>query len=82
MCMNHPSYIGESFIQNNMRCRIGRWFKFSFHYIAIQINNNHILGLHIVIGNSRRLYDHQTFFTINSTYITPSENNQSMFNQI
>lgn len=64
MCMNYSSTVGKSLVKFNVcRCIAGR-FVLSLNYIAIKINNNHILCLHPIIRNPGRFDDKQTSMPI------------------
>jgi hypothetical protein len=82
MGMHNPADTGKGLIKNQVGRGIARGFQSAFHHPAIQVNHHHIINGHLVVRNPAGLDHHKPFFPVDATYISPGEDNQSMFNQI
>ena len=60
----------ERLVQSGMRRKIRGWAKTSFDHLALHVRYNQIRQFHLVIRDTARLDDDQTFLSRNSAGIT------------
>ena len=79
MRVNDASGCRESFIELQMRRRVGRRVQIPFDLFTLKVHNHHVGGLQVLIRNTRRFDHEKPLLAVDSGYIAPSEYNQAVF---
>ena len=80
--MNDPADIRKAPVQFKMGRRVAAGFKFSFNDPSIKFEHYHVFRLHIVVGEPRRLNNHQPLLPVDPAYVSPGKNHQSVLHQV
>ena len=54
----------------------------SFHLVALQVDDNHVLRLQLLIGHAAGLDDKESLLPVDSADISPGKGNQSVFRKL
>ena len=76
--MDDSADFRKCFVQLHMCCRIGGGVILSFHFITIQIHNDHIFRGQLVIIHAAGLNGKQSAFSVDFTYVSPCKGNQAV----
>ena len=80
--MDHAADIRKRLVQLHMGGGVAGGLPLPFHHLAVQIDHNHVLHGHAVIGHAGGLDDHKTALAVDAGDVAPCENDQSVLNQI
>ena len=53
-----------------------------YHLACLQVDDDHVFGLHLIVADAAGLDDHETFLTVDARHIAPGEDDQSLLDQV
>ena len=74
--------LGERLIKFNVRGRIGRGAQIAFDHLAVQVDDHHVLCLHLVVLDARGLDDDKPRLSVDLRDVAPGEQNELVFDEI
>ncbi len=81
--VNHALDIGECLVEYQVSGRVAGGVENTIdHFARLKIDDNHVGCLHHVVVDTRRLDDYQTFFTVDTRYISPCEDDESLLHEV
>ena len=83
MGVDHALDIGECLIENKVGRSVAWGVEVAFNNLAaLEVDNNHILCLHLVVAHAAGLDDNETFLAIDTWDIAPGEDNEALLHQV
>ena len=82
MRMRHTADVGERLIKFDVRGRIGRGTKIPLHDFTVEVNDHHVLSLHVVVFDARRFDDDESRRPVDLRDIAPCEKDKLILDKI
>src|SRR5271168_2885629 len=77
MCVRDASDAGKGAIENKVSRKVGRWPESALDDLAVEINDDEVVRLHVFIGNAARLNHHQPLAAFDTTGVAKGIEHQA-----
>lgn len=80
--VDHAADFRECAVEREVGGGVGRGAEFAFNHVAVEVDDHHVLSLHVVIVDTAGFDDHEAGFGVYAGDVAPGVDDEAMFHKV